>query len=124
MFKFVCSPSAGFAGSDLRCRPSTACQAMLWWHPTSTRGRLPQVSSATVFLKQKEDGWQQMLAQGQSASQKKEKEVKEVLQAKGNDIRWNVDLHKGIPHQIVDFCTTLMYDTSAKDDLRNGSMLL
>ena len=32
-----------------------------------------EVRSATVFLKQKEEDWQQMLAQGESSSPKKEK---------------------------------------------------
>ena len=35
------------------------------------------VSSATIFPKQKEEDWQQMLAQGQSSSQKRQKSKKE-----------------------------------------------
>ena len=34
------------------------------------------VSSMTIFLKQKEESWQQMLAQGQSSSPRKKKKKK------------------------------------------------
>ena len=53
-------------------------QAMLWRGPTYKMEEdwHQDVSSATIFLKQKEEDWQQMLAQSQSASPKeKKKEV-------------------------------------------------
>ena len=40
------------------------------------------VSSVTVFLRQKEEDWQQMLAQGQSSSTKKKK--KKVTKTQSN----------------------------------------
>ena len=54
-------------GADLH----TTHQAMLWWHPTyKIEEDCTDVSSHPIFLTQKEEDWQQMLAQGQSSSQK------------------------------------------------------
>ena len=55
-------------GIDLHAAP----QAMLWQHPKyKIEEDGTDVSSATIFLKQKEEDWQQMLlAQGQSSSPK------------------------------------------------------
>ena len=76
MVEFTCSAWAAqglqvqIPGADL----CTAHQAMLWWHPTykieedrhrcELRDNLPQ---------QREEDWQQMLAQGQSSSPQKNK---------------------------------------------------
>ena len=58
------------------------------------RGRLAQtLSSAKIFLKQKEEDWQQMLAQGQSSSQKQNKtshHLREILESSVLRIRFNV----------------------------------
>ena len=57
-------------GEDLR----TAHQAMLWRHPTyKIKEDWQDISLGTVLLKQKEEDWQQMLAQGQSSSPKNKK---------------------------------------------------
>ena len=66
--KFTCSTLAAqdwgvqILGVDMH----NAHQAMLWWHPT-----YKTEEDGTVFLRQKEEDWQQMLAQGQYSSQKK-----------------------------------------------------
>ena len=71
--KFTCSTSAAqdsqvrIPGVDLH----TTHQAMLWWCPTYKIERIGRdVSSGTIFFKQKGEDSQQMLAQGQSSSQK------------------------------------------------------
>ena len=69
MVKFTHSTSVAWGlwvqipGADLH----TPHQAMLWRHPTyKIEETDTNVSSGTVFLKQKEENWQQILAQGQS----------------------------------------------------------
>ena len=72
--KFVLSASAprGITGSDPRCRPSTACPATLWQASHIKQKKIgTDVSSVTIFLKQKEEDWQQMLVQGQPSSHQK-----------------------------------------------------
>ena len=73
---FVCSTLMAkgsrvrIPGIDLH----TAHQAMQWQHPMcKIEDDCTDVSSATVFLKQKEEDWQKMLAQGQPSSPKKKK---------------------------------------------------
>ena len=48
------------------------------WQSSSSKKRNigADISSATIFLKQKQEDWQQMLAQGQSSSPKKTKKEK------------------------------------------------
>ena len=53
----------------------TAHQAMLWWHPTYKNQNDLQLGYTTMRWgfgekKNKEEDWQQMLAQGQSSSPK------------------------------------------------------
>ena len=49
----------------------------VWWHPTYKIKKIgTDVSSVTIFLKQKEEDWQWMLAWGQSSSPKKKKQRK------------------------------------------------
>ena len=70
MVKVTCSALVAWglwvqiSGVDLR----TTHQAMLWQHPTYKKYRKIgiDVSSETIFLKQKQEDWKQMLAQGQS----------------------------------------------------------
>ena len=52
--------------------PHTVHQAMLWWCPTYEKQRRigTDVSPGRIFLKQKEEDWQQELAQDQSSSPK------------------------------------------------------
>ena len=62
----------GFVGLDHRCRPAHHSSSRAVPHTKWRRiGR--DVSSVAVFLKQKEEDWQQMLAQSQSSSPKKGK---------------------------------------------------
>ena len=77
MVKFTCSTPAAW-GSQVRVPGMdlhTVEQAMLLWHPTYKieEDWHRRFSSGTIFLKLKEEDWQQMLAQGQSSSSKKEK---------------------------------------------------
>ena len=71
--KFTCSTLAAW-GSQIRIPGADlhiAYQAMLWQHPTyKIEDTVSDVSSATIFLKQKEEDWQQMSAQGQCSSPK------------------------------------------------------
>ena len=53
------------------------------------------VSSATVFLKQKEEAWQQMLAHDQSSSPKKQKE--DIVEFLCNNLN-GVQKKNQIPH--------------------------
>ena len=63
----------GFTGLDPRHGPTVAHCAMIWWHLTYEVEEVgPDVSSGMIFLKQKEEDGQPMLAQGQSSSPKKE----------------------------------------------------
>ena len=72
--KLVLSASAAqgspvqIPGTDLHATH----QAMLWRRPTYQKWRKigTDVSSGTILLKQKEEDWQQRLAQGQSSSLK------------------------------------------------------
>ena len=58
----------------------TAHQAMLWQHPTYKKHRKIEtdISSGTIFFKQKEEDWQQMLAWDQWSSPKKKKQNEEI----------------------------------------------
>ena len=64
----------GFTGSDPGHRPAHHSSSLGIPH-AKQRKIATDVSSATIFLKQKED-WQYMLAQGQSSSPEKTKTKK------------------------------------------------
>ena len=88
MAKFVRSASAVWGlqvwipGVDLH----TAHQAMLWWRPIyKMEEDWHRFSSGTIFLKQREEDWQQMLTQGQSSSPGKKKKDRRW---KSRDSEW------------------------------------
>ena len=70
----LCFGVLGFTGSDPGHGPthSSSSHAVAVSH-IQNRQIGTDVSSATIFLKQKEEDWQQTLAQGQSSSPKKKK---------------------------------------------------
>ena len=45
----LCSCGPRFTVSDPRCGPSTACQAMLWWHPTQKNYNDLQLGYTTMY---------------------------------------------------------------------------
>ena len=82
----LCFSSLGFASSDSRHRPSTLIKPSVAAAYLKERKTGTDVSSATIFLKQKEKDWQQMLAQGQSSSQEKKGEVRKSGQSWGHQV--------------------------------------
>ena len=69
-------------GSDPGCGPAhcSSSYAVAATHMQNT-GRLAQIGSGTILLKQKEENWQQMLARGQSSSPKSKKQNKPASHA-------------------------------------------
>ena len=59
------SPHVQIPGTDLAPLVKPRCGSI----PHKIKEDSTDVSSATIFLKQKEEDWQQMVAQGQSSSQ-------------------------------------------------------
>ena len=74
-------------------------------------GRIPHkieedgidVSSVTIFLKQKEEDWQQMVAQGQSSSPKKKNKQKNILEKNIMTKGDTPSLHPHSPRQEKDY---------------------
>ena len=75
MVKFTCSASAAggsqvqILGTNLDIAPQPCCVSI---PHTKQRKSGTDINSGTIFLKQKEEDWQQKLAQGQSSSPKKD----------------------------------------------------
>ena len=70
----------GFVGSNPRCGPTPLIKPRCGGVPHTKQRKIgTDVSSATIFFKQKVEEWQQMLPQGQSSSPKKKSKKRKQI---------------------------------------------